>query len=77
MLEASGFSVLNPRGLKNLMSDTNNNKFSLKFLGATVEAMNLKPNSFVKIFWHLAFIVVFLMLSHFAIKVLSLYFGVH
>ena len=44
------------------------NKFSFKFLGVVMEAMNLKPDSFVKIFWHIAFIVAFIMLTTFLIQ---------
>lgn len=44
------------------------NKFSFKFLGVVMEAMNLKPDSFVKIFWHLALIVVFIMVATFFIQ---------
>lgn len=33
-----------------------------------MEAMNLKPDSFVKIFWHLAFITVFIMLARFCLN---------
>lgn len=51
-------------------------KFLFKFLGATMEAMNLKPESFVKIFWHLAFIAVFIMVVRFLIKVAIFYIGV-
>lgn len=51
------------------------NKFSFKFLGVVMEAMNLRPDSFVKIFWHLAFIVVFVMFSTFLIQVAKFYIG--
>lgn len=44
------------------------NKFSFKFLGVVMEAMNLKPDSFVKIFWHLALISVFIMVVSFLIQ---------
>lgn len=44
------------------------NKFSFKFLGVVMEAMNLKPDSFVKIFWHLALIIVFIMVATFFIQ---------
>lgn len=40
-----------------------------------MEAMNLRPDSFVKIFWHLAFIVVFVMFSTFLIQVAKFYIG--
>ncbi len=33
-----------------------------------MEAMNLKPDNFVKIFWHLAFITVFIMVAAFLIQ---------
>ncbi|MFV5403925.1 MULTISPECIES: hypothetical protein [Acinetobacter] len=56
------------------MSDKDN-KFSLKFLGATMEAMNLKPENFVKVFWHLAFIAVFIMAASFLIQVAKFYLG--
>lgn len=51
-------------------------KFLFKFLGATMEAMNLKPESFVKIFWHLAYITAFIMCVRLAIKIIGAYFGV-
>ena len=40
-----------------------------------MEAMNLKPDSFVKIFWHLAFIAVFIMNVNFILKIASHYLG--
>lgn len=46
-------------------------KFLVKFLGATMEAMNLKPESFVKIFWNVAFIVAFIMVVNFTLKAAS------
>ncbi|MHA3068060.1 hypothetical protein ACX1NX_01655 [Acinetobacter sp. ANC 5383] len=51
------------------------NKFSFKFLGATMEAMNLKPESFIKIFWHIALITGFIMLVRFLIRVAAFYIG--
>lgn len=56
------------------MSDKDN-KFSFKFLGVVMEAMNLKPDSFVKIFWNIAFIVAFIMVVNFMLKVTSHYLG--
>ncbi|WP_165353089.1 hypothetical protein [Acinetobacter piscicola] len=53
----------------------NNTKFLVKFLGATMEAMNLKPESFVKIFWNIAFIVAFIMIVNFILKATSHYLG--
>lgn len=44
------------------------NKFSFKFLGVDMEAMNLKPDSFVKIFWHLALIYGFIKIVGFLIQ---------
>ena len=41
------------------------NKFSFRFLGATMEAMNLKPENFIKIFWHIALMIGFIMLIRF------------
>ncbi|WP_180097392.1 MULTISPECIES: hypothetical protein [unclassified Acinetobacter] len=52
-----------------------NTKFLVKFLGATMEAMNLKPESFVKIFWNIAFIVAFIMIVNFILKATSHYLG--
>ncbi|WP_179995595.1 hypothetical protein [Acinetobacter sp. YH16053] len=56
------------------MSDKDN-KFSLKFLGVVMEAMNLNPDNFVKIFWNVAFIVAFLMVVNFILKTASHYLG--
>lgn len=56
------------------MSD-NNTKFLVKFLGATMEAMNLKPESFVKIFWNLAFIAIALMVTKTLLNIVSFYVG--
>lgn len=36
-----------------------------------MEAMNLKPESFVKIFWNVAFIVAFIMVVNFTLKAAS------
>jgi len=52
-----------------------NTKFLVKFLGATMEAMNLKPESFVKIFWNIAFIVVLIMVVNFILKASAHYIG--
>lgn len=41
-----------------------------------MEAMNLRPDSFVKIFWHLAFILAFIMTVNFILKTASYYLGV-
>lgn len=51
------------------------NKFSFKFLGVVMEAINLKPDNFVKIFWHLAFIAVFIMLTSLFIQVVKFKIG--
>lgn len=51
------------------------NKFSFKFLGVVMEAMNLKPDSFVKIFWHLALIAVFIMVARFLMQIAGYYIG--
>ncbi|WP_171498339.1 hypothetical protein [Acinetobacter bereziniae] len=56
------------------MSDKNT-KFLVKFLGATMEAMNLKPESFVKIFWNIAFIVVLIMFVNFILKASAHFIG--
>ena len=40
-----------------------------------MEAINLKPENFVKVFWHLAFITVFIMFSAFLIQVAKFYLG--
>lgn len=42
-----------------------------------MEAMNLKPESFVKIFWHLALIAVFIMTSRFILSVARYYLGMN
>lgn len=52
-----------------------NTKFFVKFLGANMEAMNLKPESFVKIFWHLALIAVFIKIVLFLIQAAKFYIG--
>lgn len=52
-----------------------NTKFLVKFLGATMEAMNLKPESFVKIFWNIAFIIVLIMVVNFILKASAHYIG--
>ena len=52
-----------------------NTKFLVKFLGATMETMNLKPESFVKIFWNIAFMVAFIMFVNFILKATSHYLG--
>ncbi len=41
-----------------------------------MEAMNLKPDSFVKIFWHLALIAAFIMILRFSLQAASHYFGI-
>lgn len=41
-----------------------------------MEAMNLKPDSFVKIFWNIAFIVAFIMTVNFILKTASHYIGI-
>ncbi|MGH1402416.1 MAG: hypothetical protein ACRAUR_14465 [Acinetobacter tandoii] len=56
------------------MSD-NNTKFLVKFLGATMEAMNLKPESFVKIFWNLALIAIALMVTKTLLMIVLFYVG--
>lgn len=53
----------------------NNTKFLVKFLGATMEAMNLKPESFVKIFWNLALIAIALMATRTLLNIISFYVG--
>ncbi|MEN8381369.1 hypothetical protein [Acinetobacter radioresistens] len=40
-----------------------------------MEAMNLKPDSFVKIFWNVAFIVAFLMTLNFILETAAHYLG--
>ncbi len=40
-----------------------------------MEARNLKPDNFVKIFWHLAFISVFIMLVTLFIQVVKFKLG--
>ncbi|MCW8041162.1 hypothetical protein [Acinetobacter entericus] len=40
-----------------------------------MEAMNLKPESFIKIFWHIALIIGFIMFVKFLIRVASFYMG--
>lgn len=55
---------------------TDNSKFSFKWLGATMEAMNLKPDSFIKIFWHIALIIAFLKLVGFLCQLGKAYFGI-
>lgn len=40
-----------------------------------MEAMNLNPDNFVKIFWNVAFIVAFLMVVNFILKTASHYLG--
>ncbi|WP_165381217.1 hypothetical protein [Acinetobacter bouvetii] len=57
------------------MSDKDS-KFSFRFLGVVMEAMNLKPDSFVKIFWHLALIAAFIMILRFSLQAASHYFGI-
>ncbi|WP_165499138.1 hypothetical protein [Acinetobacter sp. ANC 4177] len=57
------------------MSDKDS-KFSFKFLGVVMEAMNLKPDSFVKIFWNIAFIAAFIMTVNFILKTASHYIGI-
>lgn len=57
------------------MSDKDS-KLSFRFLGVVMEAMNLKPDSFVKIFWNIAFIVVFIMIVNFLLKAASHFLGV-
>lgn len=54
----------------------NNTKFLVKFLGATMEAMNIKPESFVKIFWNLALIAIALKITNALINAALFYFGV-
>lgn len=56
------------------MSD-NNTKFLVKFLGATMGAMNLKPESFVKIFWNLALIAIALMVTKTLLMIVLFYVG--
>ncbi len=51
-------------------------KFLVKFLGATMEAMNINPDNFVKIFWNIALIVAFIMIVNFLLKAASHYIGV-
>ena len=53
----------------------NNTKNLVKFLGATMEAMNLKPESFVKIFWNLALIAIALMATRTLLNIISFYVG--
>lgn len=52
------------------------NKFSFKFLGVVMEAMNIKPDSFVKIFWHLALIAVFIMSVRVGLKIIAIHYGI-
>ncbi len=40
-----------------------------------MEARNLKPDSFVKVFWHLAFISVFIMFAILFIQVVKFKLG--
>lgn len=58
------------------MDNQDNSRFSFKFLGATMEAMNLRPNSFIKIFWHLALIGVFIMTVVFLLDLARHYCGI-
>lgn len=42
-----------------------------------MEAMNLKPESFIKIFWHIALITGFIMFVRFLIRVAAFYIGLN
>ncbi len=41
-----------------------------------MEAMNINPDNFVKIFWNIALIVAFIMIVNFLLKAASHYIGV-
>ncbi len=55
---------------------SNNSKFSFKFLGVFImEMINYKPNHFIKLLWHIAFIVVFVKGMFLLFNLIGKYFG--
>ena len=57
------------------MSDDNHNRFLIKLLGFTMQSMNLNPERFIKLFWHIAFMIAFVMAVAFVIAFLKFKLG--